>query len=263
MYTIDLQGKTALVTGVANKRSLAWAVAQLLHQAGARLAFTSRRILEDDRARAKLETLVSELEGSLLLPCDVRDDAHIARVYEALEREFGKLDMLVHSIAFAPLEEMQGRFVDTSREGFREALEVSAYSLIALARGALPLMEKAGGGSIVAMSYLAAERAVPTYNVMGTAKAALEQIIRQLAYELGPKNIRVNGVSAGPVQTLAARGIPGFTHILNVYERRAPLQRTVTHEEVAKASLFLLSDLASGITGEVLYVDGGFHITAF
>jgi len=263
VYAIDLSGKTALVTGVANKRSLAWAVAQLLHQAGARLAFTSRRVLEDDKAKAKLETLVSELEGSLLLPCDVRDDAHLVRVYETLEREFGKLDMLVHSIAFAPLEELQGRFVDTSREGFREALEISSYSLIALARGALPLMEEAGGGSIIAMSYLAAERAVPTYNVMGTAKAALEQIIRQLALELGPKNIRVNGVSAGPVQTLAARGIPGFTHILTVYERRAPLQRTVTHDEVAKASLFLLSDLASGITGEVLYVDGGFHITAF
>lgn len=262
VYPIDLSGKTALVVGVANKRSLAWAVAQLLHRAGARLAFTSRRITEDEKAKAKLEALVSEV-GGLLLPCDVRDEGQIARVFETLEREFGRLDMLVHSIAFAPLEAMQGRFVDTSQEAFREALEVSAYSLIALARGALPLMERAGGGSVIAMSYLAAERAVLTYNVMGTAKAALEQIVRQLALELGPQKIRVNAVSAGPVPTLAARGVPGFTHILGVYEKRAPLQRNVTHEEVAKASLFLLSDLASGITGEVLYVDGGFHITAF
>lgn len=262
MYPIDLSGKTALIAGVANKRSLAWAVAQLLHQAGTRLAFTSRRITEDEKAQAKLEALVSEVEG-LLLPCDVRSEGQVAQVFQTLEQEFGRLDMLVHSIAFAPLEAMQGRFVDTSKEAFQEALEVSAYSLIALTRGALPLMEKAGGGSVIAMSYLAAERAVLTYNVMGTAKAALEQIVRQLALELGPKKIRVNAVSAGPVPTLAARGVPGFTHILSVYEKRAPLQRNVTHEEVAKASLFLLSDLASGITGEVLYVDGGFHITAF
>lgn len=261
-YPVDLSGRTALIAGVANKRSLAWAVARLLHQAGARLAFTSRRIAEDEKAKAKLEALVSEVDG-LLLPCDVRDEGQIARVFQTLEQEFGQLDMLVHSIAFAPLEAMQGRFVDTSKEAFQEALEVSAYSLIALTRGALPLMERAGGGSVIAMSYLAAERAVLTYNVMGTAKAALEQIVRQLALELGGKNIRVNAVSAGPVPTLAARGVPGFTHILEVYEKRAPLRRNVTHEEVAKASLFLLSDLASGITGEVLYVDGGFHITAF
>jgi enoyl-[acyl-carrier protein] reductase I len=262
VYSIDLSGKTALIAGVANKRSLAWAVARLLHQAGARLAFTSRRITEDEKAKAKLEALVSEVDG-LLLPCDVRDEGQISQVFQTLEKEFGRLDMLVHSIAFAPLEAMQGRFVDTSKEDFQKALDVSAYSLIALTRGALPLMEKAGGGSVIAMSYLAAERAVLTYNVMGTAQAALEQIVRQLALELGGKNIRVNAVSAGPVPTLAARGVPGFTHILEVYERRAPLQRNVTHEEVAKASLFLLSDLSSGITGEVLYVDGGFHITAF
>ncbi len=262
MYAIDLSGKTALVAGVANKRSLAWAVARLLHQAGARLAFTSRRITEDERAKTKLEALVSEVDG-LLLPCDVRDEGQIAQVFQTLEQEFEQLDMLVHSIAFAPLEALQGRFVDTSKGDFQKALEVSAYSLIALTRGALPLMERAGGGSVIAMSYLAAERAVLTYNVMGTAKAALEQIVRQLALELGGRNIRVNAVSAGPVPTLAARGVPGFTHILDVYEKRAPLRRNVTHEEVAKASLFLLSDLASGITGEVLYVDGGFHITAF
>ncbi len=262
MYAIDLSGRTALIAGVANKRSLAWAVAQLLHRAGARLAFTSRRIAEDERAKAKLEALVAEVDG-LLLPCDVRYEEQIARVFQTLEREFGRLDMLVHSIAFAPLEAMQGRFVDTSKEDFQKTLDVSAYSLIALTRGALPLMERAGGGSVLAMSYLAAERAVLTYNVMGTAKAALEQIVRQLALELGSQNVRVNAVSAGPVPTLAARGVPGFTHILEVYEKRAPLRRNVTHEEVAKASLFLLSDLASGVTGEVLYVDGGFHITAF
>ncbi len=261
-YAIDLAGKTALVTGVANKRSLAWAVAKLLHRAGARLAFTSRRLAEDEKAKAKLEALVKEVDG-LLLPCDVRDEGQIARVFQALDGEFGRLDMLVHSVAYAPPEALRGRFVDTSKEAFQTALEVSAYSLIALARGALPLMERAGGGSLIAMSYLAAERAVPTYNVMGTAKAALEQIVRQLAFELGPQNVRVNAVSAGPVPTLAARGVPGFTHILEVYEKRAPLRRTVTHEEVARAALFLLSDLASGITGEVLYVDGGFHVTAF
>jgi len=260
VYPIDLSGKTGLISGVANKRSIAWAIAQVLHQAGARLAFT---YLDDERIRSKVEELASGLEDSVLLPCDVTDDGQLEAAFEGIKEGFGRLDFLVHSIAFAPREEFEAEFFRTSREGFRTALEVSAYSLIPMARLALPLMERAGGGSILAMTYLAAERAVPTYNVMGTAKAALEQIIRQLAYELGPKNIRVNGISAGPLPTLSARGIPGFTDILSVYEKRAPLKRNITHEEVAKAALFLLSDLSSGITGEILHVDAGFSITAF
>jgi enoyl-[acyl-carrier protein] reductase I len=259
VYTIDLRGKTGLVSGVANKRSIAWAIAQLLHQAGARLAFT----YQGERIKDSVEELVSPLKGSLLLPCDVLDNAQLESVFRALANEFGKLDYLVHSVAFAPHEEFEREFYHTSRDGFRTALEISAYSLIPMARLALPLMEKAGGGSMIAMTYLAAERAVPTYNVMGTAKAALEQIIRQLAFELGPKKIRVNGISAGPLSTLSARGVPGFTDILHVYEQRAPLKRNITHEEVGKAALFLLCDLASGITGEILYVDAGFHIMAF
>lgn len=256
MYSIDLHGKTGLITGVANKRSIAWAIAQLLHKAGARLAFT----YQGERLKDSVKELVSPLPGSLLLPCDVLDDTQLESVFRTLESEFGTLDYLVHSVAFAPQEEFDREFYRTSREGFRTALEISAYSLIPMARLAMPLMENAAGGSMIAMTYLAAERAFPTYNVMGTAKAALEQIIRQLAYELGPKKIRVNGISAGPLSTLSARGVPGFTNILHVYEQRAPLKRNITHEEVSKVALFLLSDLASGVTGEILYVDAGFHI---
>ena len=259
MYSIDLRGKTGLVAGVANKRSIAWAIAQLLHQAGARLAFT----YQGERLKSSVEELVSPLQGSLLLPCDVLDNAQLESVFHTMDKQFGRLDFLVHSVAFAPHEEFDREFYHTSREGFRTSLEISAYSLVPMSRLAMPLMEKAGGGSIIAMTYLAAERAVPTYNVMGTAKAALEQIIRQLAYELGPKKIRVNGISAGPLSTLSARGVPGFTDILHVYEQRAPLKRNITHEEVGKAGLFLLSELASGITGEILYVDAGFHIMGF
>lgn len=260
MIPIDLSDRVGLVTGVANKRSIAWAIAQKLHEAGARLAFT---YLGDERIRANVEQLTSVVKDPLLVPCDVSDDAQLEDAFEEIGEHFGRLDFLVHSIAFAPREEFDREFFKTSREGFRTALEVSAYSLIPMARVALPLMEKAGGGSMVAMTYLAAERATPTYNVMGTAKAALEQIIRQLAYELGSKNVRVNGLSAGPLGTLSARGIPGFTDFLKHYQERAPLKRNITHEEVGKAALFLLSDLASGITGEILYVDAGYHIMAF
>ncbi len=259
MYPIDLQGKAGLIFGVANKRSIAWAIAQVLHQAGARLAFT----YQDERIKPKVEELVYPLADSLLLPCDVTRDEELEAVFGEISHQFGRLDFLVHSVAFAPAEEFEREFFKTSRGGFRTALDVSAYSLIPMARLALPLMEKAGGGSMIALTYLAAERAVPTYNVMGTAKAALQQIIRQLAYELGPKKIRVNGISAGPLSTLSARGVPGFTSILHVYEQRAPLKRNITHEEVAKAALFLLSDLSSGITGEIIYVDAGYHIMGF
>jgi enoyl-[acyl-carrier protein] reductase I len=259
VYQIDLSGKVGLITGVANKRSIAWGIAQLLHQAGAKLAFT----YQDERLKPKVEELVSEMDEALLLPCDVTVDEQLEGVFQEIGEKFGRLDFLVHSVAFAPREEFDAQFYNTSRGGFRTALEVSAYSLIPMAKLALPWMERAGGGSIVAMTYLAAERAVPRYNVMGTAKAALEHIIRQLAYELGERNIRVNGISAGPLPTLSARGVPGFTDFLKVYPQRAPLKRNITHEEVAKAALFLLSDMASGITGEILYVDAGYHITAF
>ena len=259
VYSIDLSSKGGLIFGVANKRSIAWAIAQKLAEAGARLAFT----YQDERLKPKVAELTAQLPGSLLLPCDVTDDAQIESVFTEVAQSFGQLSYLVHSVAFAPAQELEGRFYETSRGGFRTALEISAYSLISLARHAKPLMERAGGGSIIAMTYLAAERAVPRYNVMGTAKAALEQIIRQLAYELGPANIRVNGISAGPLNTLAARGIGGFTDILSVYEERAPLRRNITHAEVGRTGLFLLSDLASGITGEVIYVDAGYHIMGF
>lgn len=259
MYPIDLSGKYGLIFGVANKRSIAWAIAQCLAQAGARLAFT----YQGERLKPKVAELTDSLPQALLLPCDVSDDAQIASVFKQISESFSQLDYLVHSVAFAPREELEGLFCETSRPGFRTALEISAYSLIPLARHAKPLMERAGGGSIVAMTYLAAERAVPKYNVMGTAKAALEQIIRQLAYELGPANIRVNGISAGPLNTLAARGIGGFTDILDVYEQRAPLKRNITHAEVGQTGLFLLSGLSSGVTGEIIYVDAGYHIMGF
>lgn len=259
LYSIDLTGKTALITGVSNKRSIAWAIAQILHQAGARLAFTYRR----ERVKAKLEGLASELSGSLFLECDVQNDDQLRAVFTEIDSKFGRLDCLVHSVAFAPPAELGGLFVNTSRDGFKTALDISAYSLIPMAKHALPLMEKAGGGSLIGISYIAAERAVPAYNVMGTAKAALEQIIRQLAFELGPMNIRVNGISAGPIETVSARGVPGFTDFFSMYEQRAPLKRNVSQEEVAKSALYLLSDLGSGVTGEIIFVDSGFHIVGY
>lgn len=256
MYPIDLSDRAALVLGVANRRSIAWAIAQLLAQAGARLALT----YQNERVKPYVEQLAATLEEPLLLPCDVTKDQQIKGLFGRIEEEVGKLDLMVHSIAYAPAEELGGEFLTTSRESLLTALEVSAYSLIPLARHAAPLMERRGGGAIIALTFQASERVFPGYNVMGTAKAALEQIIRQLAYELGPKNIRVNGLSPGPLRTLAARGIAGFTTMLKLHEERAPLRRNITHEEVAQAALFLLSDLAAGITGEILHVDAGYHI---
>ncbi len=259
LYSIDLTGKTALIIGASNKRSIAWAIAQVLHQAGTRLAFTYRR----EKVKSRLEALAAELTGSILLECDVQNDTQLSAVFQELEQKFGRLDYLVHSVAFAPPAELGGLFVNTSREGFQTALDISAYSLIPMARHALPLMEKAGGGSMIGISYIAAERAVPAYNVMGTAKAALEQIIRQLAFELGPKNIRVNGISAGPIETVSARGVPGFSDFFNIYEQRAPMKKNVTQEDVAKCAPYLLSDLGSGVTGEIIFVDSGFHIVGY
>ena len=255
MYPIDLSDRHALVMGVANHRSLSWAIAQCLHQAGAKLCLT----YQGERLKAMVEELAAQTPGALLLECDVTRDATIDAVAKRLEQEWGSLEMLVHGIAFARKEDLEGAFVATPREGFQLALDVSAYSLLNVTNRVLPLLEKRGG-AIVALSYLAAERAVPSYNVMGSAKAVLEQSVRQLAYELGPKNVRVNAVSAGPVSTLAARGIHGFTGMLKMHAERAALKRNITKEEVGRAALFLLSDLASGITGEVLYVDAGYRM---
>lgn len=255
MFTLDLSGKHALVLGVANHRSLAWAIAQQLHAAGASVCLT----YASERLKGGVEELAAQMPGSIVLPCDVTDDAQIDAVARELGERWGSIEALVHGVAFAQKEDLEGSFVATSREGFRLALEVSAYSLLNVTNRCLPLLEK-HGANVVSLSYLAAERAVPSYNVMGSAKAVLEQATRQMAYELGPKAIRVNAVSAGPVNTLAARGIRGFTGMYKDHAERAALKRNITQEEVAKASLFLLSDMSSGITGEVLYVDAGYRI---
>ena len=253
----DFSGKHGLVIGVANKRSIAWAIAQATAARGARLALTYQ---------GRFEEHVNELsqglaEPPLVLPCDVGSDADIDAVFAKIDQEFGGLDFVVHGAAFAPREELSSPFSQTSREGFRIALDISAYSLIALTRGAMPLFEKRGGGSVLTLSYLGAERVFPNYNVMGVAKAALEATVRYLAADVGQKNVRVNAISAGPIKTLAAAGISGFSSILGVYRDRAPLRRNVDTAEVGDAGAFLLSDAARGITGEVLMVDAGFHVT--
>lgn len=255
MYAIDLSGKHALVMGVANHRSLSWAIAQNLSKAGAALCLT----YAGERLKSMVEELAVNIPGTLVLECDVTRDETIDAVAQRLASEWGSVEAFVHGIAFARKEDLEGEFVATPREGFQMALDVSAYSLLNVTNRIRPLLEK-NGAAIVTLSYLAAERAVPSYNVMGSAKAVLEQSVRQLAHELGPKNVRINAVSAGPVSTLAARGIHGFTDMLKKHAEKAPLKRNITKDEVGKAGLFLLSDLASGITGEVLYVDAGYHI---
>jgi enoyl-[acyl-carrier protein] reductase I len=255
MFTLDLSGKTGLVFGVANHRSLAWAIAQQLHGAGARLGFTYL----GDRLREKVDSLAGTLEGSFTVACDVTRDEEIAGVFRETRERFGKLDYLVHSVAFANKEDLEGAFLDTSRSGFHLAMDISAYSLVRMSKEAAPLMETHGGG-IVALTYNASQRVVPSYNVMGSAKAALEHEVRQLAFELGPKNIRVNAISAGPVNTLSARGISGFTDMLQAAREKAPLHRGIEASEVGRAALFLLSDMGSGITGATLYVDAGYNI---
>ena len=256
MVPIDLTGKFALVLGVANERSIAWAIAQALGAAGARLALT----YQGDRLRERVERLSASLDDSLLLPCDVTEDAQIEQVFESLGREFGELSYLIHSVAYANREDLSGRFVDTGREGYRVAMEISAYSLLPLVRHAAPLM--GNGGSVVAMTFDASQRVYPGYNVMGSAKAALEHAVRHLAAEMGPANIRVNAISAGPLETLAARGISGFRDLRHTHAERAPLQRNITVDEVANTALFLCSDMASGITGTIIPVDAGYHIMA-
>lgn len=250
-----MTGKTGLIVGVANKRSISWAIAQAASNAGARLALT----YQGERLEENVRDLSSGLTDPLILPCDVSDDAQIAHVFEEIDRAFGGLDFIVHGAAYAPREELSNPFVQTTRDGFRMALDVSAYSLIALTRGALPLMERRGGGSVVTLTYLGSDRVFANYNVMGVAKAALESAVRYLAADLGPKNVRVNAISAGPIKTLAAAGISGFSGILQVYRDRAPLRRTIETSEVADAALFLLSDAGRGVTAEVMMVDAGYH----
>jgi len=250
-----LAGKTGIVFGVANKRSIAWAIAQAWKNAGAALAFT----YQGQRLKENVEELVGTFgPDTLMLPCDVTRDEEIASVFEAVGKKFGKLNLLLHSVAFAPKEALEGSFVNTSREAYRIAHDVSAYSLVALSRAAAPLMTD--GGSIMAMSYYGAEKVVPHYNVMGVAKASLEASTRYLAYDLGPQKIRVNCISAGPVNTLAARGIAGFNEMFKHYEAHAPLKRNLVPEELCATGLFLASDGAGAITGQVIYVDCGYQI---
>jgi len=252
-----MEGRTGLIVGVANKRSIAWAIAQAASNAGARLTLT----YQGERLEENVRELSAALTDPLILPLDVTDDAQIARVFEEIDRKFDGLDFVVHGAAYASRDDLVNPFVQTTREGFKMALDVSAYSLIALSRAALPLMEKRGGGSIVTLTYLGSERVFETYRVMGVAKAALESTVRYLAADLGPKNIRVNAISAGPIKTLAAAGVPGFSNILQIYRDRAPLRRTVDTSEVADAAIFLLSDAGRAVTAEVLMVDGGYHAT--
>jgi enoyl-[acyl-carrier protein] reductase I len=250
-----LEGKLGIVFGVANKRSIAWAIAQAWAKEGAKLAFT----YQGERLKDNVEELAGTFgSDTLILPCDVTKDEEIDHVFAEFGRKYGKLHLMLHSVAFAPKAALEGDFVNTSREAFRVAHDVSAYSLVAVSRAAAPLMTE--GGSIIAMSYYGAEKVVPHYNVMGVAKASLEASTRYLAYDLGPKRIRVNCISAGPVNTLAARGIAGFTEMLKVYETRSPLRRNLLPEELGATGTFLASEGGACITGQVIYVDGGYSI---
>ncbi|MEM7111362.1 MAG: enoyl-ACP reductase [Chloroflexota bacterium] len=249
-----LEGKKALIFGLANKNSIAWGIAQALHEHGAEIGISYGIPQLEKRVRP----LAEKINAKFVTKCDVTSDAEIEATFAEAATQFGTLDILVHSIAYAPSDELDGRFVDTSRNGFRMALDISAYSLIALSRAAAPLMNN--GGSIISMTYYGAEKVVPHYNVMGVAKAALEANTRYLAADLGQDNIRVNAISAGPIKTLAAAGIAGFRKMLKYVGPRAPLRRNVDQSEVGQTALWLCSDLSSGVTGEVIYVDAGYHI---
>ncbi|AZK44817.1 enoyl-ACP reductase FabI [Paenibacillus lentus] len=249
-----LAGKNIIVMGVANDRSIAWAIAQSLANQGARLAFT----YESERVEGRVRKLADTIPNSLVLPCNVTVDEDIDKLADTLKGEFGVLHGVVHSIAFAKAEDLSGEFADTSREGFALAHDISAYSLVAVSKRLAPLMTE--GGSVMTMTYMGSERVMPNYNVMGVAKAALEASVRYLANDLGPKNIRVNAISAGPIRTLAAKGISDFNSILKQVEEKAPLRRTTETAEVGDTAMFLMSHLSRGITGEVIFVDGGYNI---
>ncbi len=253
----SMQDRVAVVFGVANKRSIAWAIAQRLQAAGAKLAIT----YQNERLEAEAKDLITALPGAEAFMCDVSDDKQIESLFNTLKSRYGAIHTLAHSVAFAPADELKNDFVQTTREGFRIAHDVSVYSLIALARAAAPLMTS--GGSIITLTYYGAEKVVPHYNVMGVAKAALEATVRYLAHDLGKQNIRVNAISAGPIKTLAARGISGLGDMLKAHAERAPLKRNVDVNEVGETAVFLASDAAAGITGETIYVDCGYNIMGF
>ena len=255
MYPIDLQGKTGVVFGVANHRSIAWSIAQALHQAGARLAFA----YQNERVRASVAKLAEPLPGSVLVECDVSDDDNVAQAYETVMNDFDRLDVIVHSIAFADRNDLGGPFMDTGREGFKLALDISAYSLLPIARFGAPLMAP-DGGSILAMTFQASGRVFPGYNVMGTAKAALENAVKHLAFDLGRDNVRVNAISAGPLDTLSSRVISKYRDMKRIHAERSPMGRNITADEVAKTALYLCSDMSSGVTGEILHVDTGYNV---
>ena len=254
---LDLTGKNAFVTGIANNRSIAWGIAQQLHQAGANLGVN---YLPDERGRfeKKVKELVEPLSPSIIVPCDVQNDELLDSMFDTIANKWDKLDILVHCLAFADKEDLTGNFSETSREGFAKALDISSYSLSCLANRAKPLMKD--GGSIITLSYIGGVKVVPNYNVMGIAKSALEMSVRYLASELGEQNIRVNGISAGPIRTLASSAVGGIKDMIRHVEEVAPLRRTVTQTEVGNAAAFLSSDLASGITGQIIYVDAGYEI---
>ena len=255
MYPIDLEGKTAVVFGVANHRSIAWAVAKILHQAGAKLAIA----YQNERVRDTVTKLVESWEDVLLLECDVTSDANVEKAYDQLNNEFGRLDTIIHSVAFANKDDLGGPFLNTGREGFRLALDVSAYSLVPVCRYGAPMMAP-DGGNIVTMTFQASSRVFPGYNVMGTAKAALENEVKQIASDLGEDGIRINAISAGPLDTLSSRVISRYRDMKKVHEERSPMKRNITVDEVAKTALYLCSDLASGVTGEIIHVDTGYNV---
>jgi enoyl-[acyl-carrier protein] reductase I len=254
---INLAGKTAVVFGLANKRSIAWGIAQKLHEAGATLAIC----YQNERMKLEAEGLIAELPGASGFQCDVSSDQEIECLFATLKEKYARIDILVHAIAYAPAEDLKGAFINTSREGFRIAHDVSVYSLIAVSRGAMPLMTE--GGSIMTLTFYAAEKVVPHYNVMALAKSSLESAVRYLAYELGQKNIRVNAISAGPIKTLAARGVGALGEMMKSHADRAPLRRNVDQLEVGGTALYLASDLSSAVTGEILYVDCGYNIMGY
>ena len=254
MYTVDLSGKNALVFGVANQRSIAWAIAQALHEAGARVALT----YQNERLRESVQALAAEIGDAPLFQCDMSVDEDVLNLFQQVGESLGSLSILVHSIAFANRDDLGGEFSKTERDGFRVALDVSAFSLIPMVRHAAPLMTE--GGTVVAMTFLAAEKVFPGYNVMGVAKAALENSVRQLAAEYGPEGIRVNAISAGPLDTLSSRVISGYRDMKRIHAERAPMARNITHEDVGGTALYLCSELSSGVTGEVIHVDAGYSI---
>ena len=254
MYTVDLTGKNALIFGVANHRSIAWAIAQALYSAGARVALT----YQTDRLKEGVEGLAKEIGDALLFRCDVSNDGEVEELYKKVGETMGTLSTVVHSIAFAQRDDLGGDFSKTEREGFRVALDVSAFSLLPIVRYAAPLMTE--GGTVIAMTFLAAEKVFPGYNVMGVAKAALENSVKQLAAEFGPSNIRVNAISAGPLDTLSSRVITGYRDMKRIHQERAPMARNITHEDVGGTALFLASELSSGVTGAIIPVDVGYSI---